>query len=290
MSAPASPGSLAVIGLGNIGSGIAASMARSGRRVLGVDPGRVNTPDGVERVGLRLALTEAAVIVLSLPGSDQVAEVLAGADGLLEVRPPGDHALVVDASTCEPTGTRDLARVLAEHGHVLVDAPVSGGASGAADGTLTVFLGCPDEHLDRVRAVLEPVAATINHVGATGAGHTAKLVNNMLCAIHLAAAREALAIAAATGVDAQRLLAAVNTASGRSAVTEVNLPRWVLSGGFDSGFPAALMARDVGLAAHVADEHGLDTPLAHLAATRWEQLCQREGGTVDFNTMAAPHG
>ena len=273
----------AVVGLGQMGSGMARSLVRAGHAVLGVDPGPAPTPEGVERVDLTTALTQADVILLSLPGSDHVEQVLTGEQGLSSLGLP--PRLVLDTSTCDPVSTRTHASALADQGHTLVDAPVSGGASGSLAGTLTVFLGCPPEHLERVREVLSPLAGQINHIGDVGAGHTAKLVNNLLCGIHLAAAREALAIAHSGGIDPARLVEALNTASGRSAVTEINLPRWVLSDTYDSGFPTALMARDVALAAHVAQASGLHTPLADLAATAWGELRDDLGPETDFNKM-----
>ncbi len=273
----------AVIGLGQMGSGMARTLADAGHSVLGVDDGSAPTPDGVQRVDLAAALTHADVVLLSLPGSAEVEQVLTGPQGLLSLGLP--PRLVVDTSTCDPTMTRTTAAALADQGHTLVDAPVSGGPSGAREGALTVFLGCPPEHLERVGEVLAPLAAQVNHVGDVGAGHTAKLINNLLCGIHLAAAREALAIATSGGIDPARLVEALNTASGRSAVTEVNLPRWVLSDAFDSGFPAGLMARDVALAAQVARAGGLHTPLANLTATAWGDLRDDLGPDADFNRM-----
>lgn len=273
----------AVVGLGRMGSGMAQSLVRRGRRVLGVDDGEAPTPDGVERVDLQTALTRADVVVLSLPGSAQVQQVLTGEHGLTSLELPS--RLVLDTSTSDPATTRALAATLTTSGHLLVDAPVSGGPSGARDGTLTVFLGCPQGMVLTVRKTLAPLASRVTHVGDVGAGHTVKLVNNLLCGIHLAAAREALAIAAAGGIEPDRLVEAINTASGRSAVTEVNLPRWVLSGAFNSGFPAELMARDVALAAHVAQASGLHTPLADLAVTAWQRLRDEAGPDADFNEM-----
>lgn len=276
---PPAAGTRIVVGLGLMGSGIAASLVRAGHRVLGVDPGPVPTPEGVERTSLPLALTEAQVLVLSLPGTEQVDHVL----------PEFEHApspvLVIDASTCPPADTRRRAEWLAGHGHVLVDAPVSGDPSGGAEGDLTVFLGCPDRHLDVVLEALEPLAAHVDHVGDVGAGNTAKLLNTLLSGIHLAAAQTVHGAASASGVDAQRLVAALNAASGRSAVTEVNLPRWVLSGAFDSGVPVGLMARDVDLAADMVGELEASSPVVEAARRMWTDLAESVGPTEDFNVM-----
>jgi 3-hydroxyisobutyrate dehydrogenase len=268
-----------MVGLGHMGAGMAASLVRAGHRVLGVDPGPVPTPEGVERTTLPEALAAAQVLVLSLPGTEQVEQLL----------PELEHApaplLVIDASTCPPADTRRRAERLAGYGHLLVDAPVSGGPSGAADGTLTVFLGCPERRLDEVLEALAPLAAHVNHVGDVGAGNTAKLMNNLLCGIHLVAAQALHGAAEASGVEVERLLAALNTASGRSAVTEVNLPRWVLPGSFDSGFPVGLMARDVALAAEMAQELGVSSPLVEAARDMWARLREQIGPGEDFNRM-----
>lgn len=278
------PGSstIAIVGLGQMGSGMAKSLVRAGRPVLGVDPAAGQRIDGVRRVQLDAALQEAEVVVLSLPGGDQVQEVV---DAVRRLDSP---RVVIDTSTCDPLDTRRRAELLAHGAHVLVDAPVSGGPSGALNGELTVFLGCPDRHLAFVQEVLAPLATTVTHVGDVGAGHTAKLVNNLLCGIHLCAAKSLLEVSQSSGIAAERLIAAVNAASGRSAVTEVNVPRWVLSDTFDSGFPVGLMTRDVELAVSVLDTLGVSSELADAAKGMWTQLRDQVGPQQDFNRMVQP--
>ncbi|MGD8151036.1 NAD(P)-dependent oxidoreductase [Ornithinimicrobium sp. Y1694] len=270
---------IAVVGLGQMGGGMAATLARAGVEVLGADPGSVDTPEGVARVELDEALELADVLVLSLPGGEQVQTVV---DRVLETDRP---TLIIDTSTCDPADSRRRAEALRERGHSFVDAPLSGGPAGARTGQLTVFLGCADQDLDRVRQILGPMAARITHVGAVGAGHSAKLVNNLLCGIHLCAAGTLLQVAEGAGIEPERLLEAINTASGRSGVTEVNLPTWVLSGTFDSGFPVGLMARDVALAADVAGELGAGSPVVEAAREMWSDLLAEAGPGVDFNRM-----
>jgi len=274
--------SIAVVGLGQMGSGMATSLARAGRQVLGVDPVAGQQLDGVRCVPLATALREAKVIVLSLPGGDQVQEVV---DAVQGVETP--H-VVIDTSTCDPLETRHRAEQLARSGHVLVDAPVSGGPSGALAGQLTVFLGCPDQHLAFVQTVLAPLAKAVTHVGDVGAGHTAKLVNNLLCGIHLCAAKVLQEVSEGAQIAPERLVEAINAASGRSGVTEVNVPRWVLSGTFDSGFPVGLMTRDVELAVSVADALGVSSPVAAAAKEMWTQLRDQVGPQQDFNKMVKP--
>lgn len=270
---------VAVVGLGQMGSGMATSLVRAGRQVIGVDPVAGQPLDGVRRTNLGTALQEAEIIVLSLPGGDQVQEVV---DAVQAIDTP---RVVIDTSTCDPMDTRRRAEQLASSAHVLVDAPVSGGPSGALAGELTVFLGCPDQHVPLVLTVLAPMATTVTHVGGVGAGHTAKLVNNLLCGIHLCAAKVLLDVSKNSRIDPERLVEAVNAASGRSGVTEVNVPRWVLSGTFDSGFPVGLMARDIELAVSVADALGVSSQVADAAKEMWTRLRDEVGPQQDFNRM-----
>ncbi|WP_237217889.1 NAD-binding protein, partial [Falsiroseomonas oryziterrae] len=164
-------------------------------------------------------------------------------------------------------------------------APVSGGPAGAGAGSLTVMAGGAAEALEAARPVLARIAARIVHVGEAGAGQVAKLVNNLLVATHLVAAAEALRIGEAAGVPVASLLPVVNAASGRSAATEVNLPRWVLSGSFDSGFTAGLMRKDVRLAMELASAVGADPGACGRAAAAWEAA--PVGDDADFNRVAA---
>lgn len=280
---------VAVVGLGGMGAGMARTLATAGWHVLGVDPSpaaRQRLDGLVEPVDLATAVHRAGVVLLSLPGSEQVEQVLTGPDGLLDQ--PVGRRLVIDTSTSAPASTRRLAGALAGAGHVLLDAPVSGGPAGAAAGTLTVFLGGDDDAVAAARPVLDVLARTITHVGGPGAGNVAKLVNNLLCATHLQIAGEALRLSAAAGLDPARLIDAVNGASGRSAVTENNLPTWVLSQTYDSGFTLGLMARDVTLAAETAQALDVELPLATAVRTAWQETRDHLGAGEDFNRMAQP--
>jgi 3-hydroxyisobutyrate dehydrogenase len=122
--------------------------------------------------------------------------------------------------------------------------------------------------------------------GGPGAGHVVKLVNNMLCAAHLALAGEALRLGEAAGVDAATLVEALNAGSGRSGVTEVNMPAWILSGAFDSGFTMGLMRKDVKLAHDVAVALGALGPMSERAAEGWRESAATLDNAQDFNRMA----
>ncbi|MGL4976380.1 MAG: NAD-binding protein, partial [Bosea sp. (in: a-proteobacteria)] len=124
------------------------------------------------------------------------------------------------------------------------------------------------------------------HVGASGAGHMAKIVNNLMCAAHLLVAGEAFKLAEAAGLDPERLLAAINGGSGRSGVTEVNFPNWVMNRAFDSGFTMQLMRKDVRLALQMAEETGMDLPLTQGIGALWAASAETIPDAEDFNRIA----
>lgn len=264
---------IGLVGLGRMGAAMAGRLATTGAEVAGfdLDPGR----GGVAR----LADVAAPVVILSLPAEPAVGAVL---DALLPALPEG--AVIADTSTLSPIAARDFAQRAATVGVAYLDAPVSGGPAGAAAGTLTVMAGGEAAALERARPVLERVAARIVHVGPAGAGQVAKLVNNLLVATHLVAAGEALRIGRLAGVEPEALLPVINAASGRSAATEVNFPRWVLPD-VASGFTAGLMRKDVRLAMELARAVGAEAAACARAAAVWEEAPVEDA--EDFNRVAA---
>lgn len=262
-----------LVGLGRMGAAMAGRLAATGAEVAGfdLDPARGGRPS--------LAEVAAPVVILSLPEEKAVGAVL---QALLPVLPAG--AVIADTSTLSPIAARDFAAQAAAAGIAYLDAPVSGGPAGAAAGTLTVMAGGEAAALDQARPVLDRIAARIVHVGAAGAGQVAKLVNNLLVATHLVAAGEALRLGRLAGVEPEALLPVINAASGRSAATEVNMPRWVLPG-VESGFTAGLMRKDVRLAMALAQAVGAAPEACARAAAVWEDAPVADA--EDFNRVAA---
>jgi len=271
-----------VVGLGNMGLPMAERLAAAGFAVAGADPSPARRALLAGACGSAAELAAACdVLLLSLPGAREVAAVLDGAAGALR---PG--MLVIDTSTVDPGSTRGLQAALAARGIGFVDAPVSGGAAGAVAGQLLVMLGGAEGDVARAEAVLAPLARKIVRCGGPGAGNVVKLLNNQLAAAHLVLAGEALGLADAAGVAPEALLEALNAGSGRSAVTEVNLPRWILSGTFDSGFTMALMRKDMKLAGGLADAAGRPGGLSAAARDAWARSADALDGPADFNRMA----
>lgn len=276
---------VAVVGLGNMGMAMVARLLASGTvpRAWDLDPAKrraaaaagATVPDG-------LAGAADAVVLLSLPDEGAVAAVL---DALLPALPRG--GVVADTSTLSPRAARDFAARLAGAGSAYLDAPVSGGPAGAAAGTLAMMVGGDAPALDRARPDLERIAAKLLHVGPSGAGQVAKLVNNLLVATHLVVAAEALRLGARAGVAPEALLPVINGASGRSAATEVNWPRWIAPGAFDSGFTAGLMRKDARLAVGLAEAVGAPLDTTARAVAAWEALAGAVPDGADFNRLAA---
>ncbi|MFK7835435.1 MAG: NAD(P)-dependent oxidoreductase [Sulfitobacter sp.] len=217
-------------------------------------------------------------IILSLPKAEIVARVMA--DLVPHLRA---GTIVLDTSTSEPDTTKRIAAEAA--GYTFIDGPVSGGPSGARAGTMTMVLGGPAEAIEALRPVLDDLTAKTVHVGAVGAGHAAKIANNLLCAANLVLVSEMARLAESCDIPLESLLQGVNAGSGRSGVSEVNFPKWIMNGAYDSGFTMGLMRKDVGLATKLASQGGLDLPATQAIAAIWEASRELLADSADFNEI-----
>jgi 3-hydroxyisobutyrate dehydrogenase len=276
---------VAVIGLGNMGMAMLKRLLAMGHeiRAWDLDPAkRAAAQEAGAAIGADLAGSVADFTVLSLPHDAAVAEVLA------QIMPalPQD-AVIIDTSTLSPRAVRGFAEQAKARGVFYLDAPVSGGPAGAAAGNMAMMVGGYAAALERATPILQHLTARLLHIGPSGAGQVAKLVNNLLVASHLVTAGEALRLGAAAGVAPEALLPLLNGASGRSAVTEVNWPRWIIPGSFDSGFSAGLMRKDVGLALELARELDVTLEATGRAAALWQELREAVPDDADFNRLSA---
>lgn len=259
-----------VVGLGNIGSRVARHLAETGLDVVGFDA----EPNQAARSGVHVAdglgplVERVSAVVLSLPGPPQIAQVVAGDGGLVEVCQAGQ--VVIDLSTTDPASSRSHAEALASRGVDFVDAGISGGPWAAETGELTLMVGAAPHVFAAHRWLLERVGTSIHHMGAVGAGHTMKLINNFLNGASLASAAEAMVMAGEAGLDLRQALDVINQSSGRTWATEHRFPR-ILEGDFlEGGLSSRLMAKDLVLYLQLAS--GLRAPSltgpASLAAFR----------------------
>jgi len=258
------------IGLGIMGSRMAARLLAAGHALVVHDVSETAVAALVEK-GAKAAGSAAEVasrsdiVLLSLPKPDVVETVLTGAGGVAE----GTRAkTVIDTST---TGSQVIARAapkLAAKGLTLIDAPVSGGVPGAANGTLTVMGGGDPAVFETVRPILEIIGKNVMHMGdKPGSGQAMKLVNNMLSAAGTLAAMEVLVAGAKAGLDPQKMLDVINTSSGRCFGTEVKIPECVLPGTFPMRFSTDLLHKDVALGVAEAEAMG---------ARMWVVKCARD--------------
>lgn len=274
-----------VIGLGNMGGGMAATLASKGFDVSGFDLSDAALAQakgkGVHPVGDRHQLIQQSdMLILSLPKAEHVEAVCLGPGGVIEFGREG--LIVVDTTTSTPEASRKVAAALARMGIAFIDAPVSGGPKGAATGTMSMVIGAEDGDLQRAMPVLEGMSGTRVHVGKCGAGNVAKIANNMLAACHLISTAEAVSMAAKAGVDPEKLLQGLNAGSGRSGATQIMFPTWVLNKAYDSGFTMGLMRKDVGLASDLADSLDLDLPLSRIVAQLWQASRESLPDNEDF--------
>jgi 3-hydroxyisobutyrate dehydrogenase len=204
-----------------------------------------------------------------LPNSDVVDEVVGGAGGLLEILEPG--SLIVDMGSSDPRRTRALAAAASRVGIGFADAPVSGGVRRARTGELTVMFGGGAELLGRCRPLLDALATHVFDLGAVGAGHTMKALNNLVSAAGLAVACEALAIGRRYGLEPEAMLDVLNNSTGSNNATETKLGQFVLSGSYASGFSLRLMLKDVSLAVDLGESEGLPAGIGRACRSLWEQ-------------------
>ncbi|GAC46706.1 NAD(P)-binding domain-containing protein [Gordonia aichiensis] len=263
---------IALIGLGNMGSPMAARLIGAGYRVTGfdLDPAardRLTANGGTGVVTAVEAARAASVVILMLPNSTVVEAVVRD---LLDAAALAPGSVVVDMSSSDPASTRELAQTLSAADVTLVDAPVSGGVKGAENGKLTIMVGGSPEAFDTVRPVLESLG-TPRLGGDVGAGHAIKAINNLLSATHLLATAEAAAAAQRFGLDPAVLIDMVNTSSGRSGSTDNKYPNFILPGTYDSGFALALMLKDMKIATDLAAKVGAPALLGEQAVAMWER-------------------
>ena len=251
MSAPAAIG---VVGLGNMGGRIARVVVGRGTPVIGhdADPSKAAQAGAEPAVSLPALLDAVEVVLLSLPDSRVVESVVLGADGIL-ARGHGGQ-IVVDLSTAAPSSTVALHAQLGEREIELIDAGISGGAAAAERGALTIMAGGAERALERVRPILALFATNVHHMGPSGSGHTAKLLNNLLNGVSLAATAEVMVVARKAGLDLHQFLDVVNGSSGVNFATLNRFPRIIEGDYLEGGLTSNLMAKDLMLYLDLARE------------------------------------
>ncbi len=209
------------------------------------------------------------VTITMLPDSPNVEDAVLGADGLIEGVRPG--TFFIDMSSIAPRASREISSRLAEKGVAMLDAPVSGGEPKAVDGTLAIMVGGPQAVFDEVRDILGVMGKSITHVGEIGSGNVTKLANQIIVAVNIAAASEALVLAAKAGVNPETVFNAIRGGLAGSTVLEAKVPM-MLARNFRPGFRIELHIKDLMNALHTADDVKMPIPLARQALEIMEDL------------------
>ncbi len=215
------------------------------------------------------------VIMLCLPTSDQVRDVIFGEDGLAAKAKPG--TLIADQTTGDPGATRAMAAELARRGVDLIDAPVSGGVQGAKNGTISIMVGASPEQYERIHPILTSISPNVFHAGGTGAGHAMKLVNNLISGAQRLLTFEGVALAMKNGIEPQTAVEILMAGGGRNAYLEKIMGPRVINGKLAAGFTLGLAHKDVRLACQLGIDSGVPMFFGNLTR-EYLQICISEMG------------
>jgi 3-hydroxyisobutyrate dehydrogenase len=280
------------IGLGNMGSGMAANLAAKGFDVAAFDLS-AEALDRARAAGCGVAASaadaaaSARVVVTMLPAGAHVATVWR--EALFPTAAPG--TLLVDCSTIDVETARTLAAEAAGHGLLSVDAPVSGGIAAAAAGTLTFMVGGSEAAFLAARPVLEAMGQAVVHAGPSGSGQAAKICNNMLLAASMVATSEAFVLAEKLGLDPKAFYDIASRSSGQCwsmtrycPVPGVG-PESPADREYQGGFATALMLKDLKLAMDAAAASGAQTPMGARAAELYAAFAEAGHAGLDFSAI-----
>jgi 3-hydroxyisobutyrate dehydrogenase len=281
---------IAFFGLGKMGLPMARCLIEAGWSVTGYDP-FPEAREAFAAAGGRMAadpgaaVEGAAVVITMLPDGKAVRALLTQGEGVAGRLAPG--TVVVDMSSSDPVGTRDLAADLAADGVILIDAPVSGGVRRAIDGSLAIMVGGDAGAIATARPLLDAMGGSIFATGPIGSGHAMKALNNYVSAAGLTAACEALRVGRSFGLDPMLMTDILNASTGRNNSTEVKLKPFVIPQSYTSGFSLALMAKDLRTADDLARHQGVAAPLSGAVAGLWTEALAELGPSADHTAIDA---
>ncbi|SEF91805.1 2-hydroxy-3-oxopropionate reductase [Vibrio hangzhouensis] len=230
------------------------------------------------------ATETADVVILMVPNTPQVEDVLFGANGVEEGLAATSDKLVIDMSSISPIATKSFAKRIKESGAHYLDAPVSGGEVGAINATLSIMVGGDQEAFDRARPIFEKLGKNITLVGDSGAGQTCKVANQIIVALNIEAVSEALVFASKAGADPARVRQALLGGFANSKILEVHGERMV-EGTFDPGFKIALHQKDLNLALTGAKELEVALPNTENAQILFGECAKLGGENWDHSAL-----
>lgn len=277
-----------IIGLGNMGGRMAKRLLGQGAEVglYDLNEEAVNTLVGLgaEKADSPADLaSKFQYIITVLPNVYIVKETLVGEQGLLKGMKP--ESLLIEMTTSIPSVTKELNALVKAEGFRMIDAPVSGGVKGAEAGTLSIMVGGEESDFEEARPLLAMLGQNINHVGEAGAGHTIKALNNMISATTLAATAEAMALGVKLGLEPEKMLAVINTSTGRSFSSDFKFPNQVLTRKFEVGFTLDLMVKDLKIAMSMAEEESAPMFISSASFQLWKRAMAEGRGGEDHTAI-----
>ena len=251
------------IGLGIMGKPMSKNILKNGHEVVVYNRSRAAVDElvalGAKGAGSSKEVAEeCSIIITMVPNSPQVREVCLGKNGIVEGAKPG--TVVVDMSSIDPVESKAIGKELAEKGIELMDAPVSGGEPKAIDGTLSVMVGGKEETFQKYYDLLKTMAASVTYVGPLGSGNVAKLANQVIVAINIAAVSEALTLAVKNGADPEKVYSAIRGGLAGSTVLDAKAPM-MMAHNFKPGFRIELHIKDLNNALNAAHATSTALPL-----------------------------
>lgn len=261
---------LAFLGLGVMGREMALHLIDAGYQVKVYDistdaVATLESQGGVPAKSVAEAVSHADIAISMLPNTPQVEEVVYR-DGVIDHMPDG--GIFIDMSTISPEATRAMAKALAAKSISMLDGPVSGGPIGAKNAALSIMVGGDRLAFERAETVLKVMGTTVTHVGASGAGQTVKLCNQLVCAVNIQAVCEALALGRASGVDLDQMRDVLLGGSASSWMLEKLGPA-MIAGDVSAGFRIDLMLKDLRLVLEMAGQKDVPLPAASLVTSQY---------------------
>ncbi|HEX7361922.1 MAG TPA: NAD(P)-dependent oxidoreductase [Bryobacteraceae bacterium] len=278
------------IGLGAMGLPMAERIVNAGFETFITVHRRREPSEQLESLGAQVLGTPALVgqaadvVITMLPADQELKQVVFGEHGLVEGFAPGK--ILVDMTTASVMSLREVENAIVQVGGRVLDAPVSGGTTGAARGTLTVIAGGDPGLLEECRPLLSVVATRIMHVGGTGQGKVVKMVNQVMAALNLFSIGEAFSLGMSYGVSPEILYDVIKTSSGYSKMMDLKLPHFLLVGSFEPGFKMRLMKKDLDIALESGRSKDVPLTLTSLIARDFAEAIENGNGEADYSLLA----